>query len=64
MRTDFRAFHEAVKQWQRAEGATCTICHQNNMATECHVCHWWGKVPPDGFTPKTPGPKIKDYLTS
>lgn len=54
-------FFNAVKQWQREEGNTCSVCHQDNMQTECSACHWWGKVPPVGFKPKTIAPAIVDF---
>lgn len=59
--TNYSAFFEAVKQWQRNEGNTCSVCHQSNMNMECPACHWWGKVAPAGFTPKTIAPKLKSF---
>lgn len=56
-------FFEAVKQWQRKQGTTCSVCHQNNIQTECAVCHWWGKVAPQGFKLNLafPAPLVKDF---
>lgn len=59
--TNYLMFFNAVKQWQREEGNTCSVCHQDNMQTECSACHWWGKVPPVGFKPKTIAPAIVDF---
>ena len=57
------AFHRAVAEWQRANGATCHVCEQDNAIRQCQSCGWWGKCPPEGLTPATPGPMTADFRT-
>lgn len=58
---DWPVFHQAVAEWQRANGATCAHCEQRNEIHQCDACGWWGKCPPDGVTPSTPGPMTADF---
>ena len=37
---------EAVREWQRAHGNHCTICHNRNSYTKCDSCGWWGYARP------------------
>jgi len=59
---NYSAFFKAVQTWQKENGNNCSICHGNNLNTQCSACGFWGKVVPEGFKILTSPPKIGDYI--
>lgn len=61
MNINYSGFSKAVQLWQKDNGNTCSVCHANNIQTQCHACGWWGKVAPLHKIRLSLAPSIKAF---